>query len=279
MGSKVIHAQVVINEVMYDLPGADSGREWIEIKNVSSSPIDIVGWKITDNNQNHKPCKPVQGGTSIIAGGYAIIVENSAKFLLDWPGFQGTIVESAFSLSNDTETLALKEHDRVVDAITYTTPPNIKVAENSLQKMEGGVWKFSAPTPGENNVFTAMISLGAGNTAKPTSVTIASAPETISKSIALKTITKRSGKKNSVVTDDSSVTTTTPSSNEFIASPDQAFQSDDTNEVSQSSSTGLAKWIWIVAGIIAASIISLFFLPQKRTSQELTADDIEIVED
>lgn len=28
-----LFAQVVINEIMYDLEGSDDGREWVEIKN------------------------------------------------------------------------------------------------------------------------------------------------------------------------------------------------------------------------------------------------------
>ena len=36
----VSHAQVYINEIMYDLPGTDSGREWIEIYNAGSDAVD-----------------------------------------------------------------------------------------------------------------------------------------------------------------------------------------------------------------------------------------------
>ncbi|MFH1547323.1 MAG: lamin tail domain-containing protein [bacterium] len=37
---------ILINEVMYDPEGTDLGYEWIELKNISNSTIDLEGWKI-----------------------------------------------------------------------------------------------------------------------------------------------------------------------------------------------------------------------------------------
>ena len=36
-------AQVVINEVMYNPQGSDSGREWVELYNQGSSDVTLVG--------------------------------------------------------------------------------------------------------------------------------------------------------------------------------------------------------------------------------------------
>ena len=36
------HAQVVITEVLYNLEGADSGHEWIEVAHEGSAPIDLT---------------------------------------------------------------------------------------------------------------------------------------------------------------------------------------------------------------------------------------------
>jgi len=46
-------AQVAITEIMYDLEGSDSGREWVEIHNTSSAEIDLADWKLYENNTNH----------------------------------------------------------------------------------------------------------------------------------------------------------------------------------------------------------------------------------
>ncbi len=46
MGLAALHSGVVINEVCYDPPGPDSGKEWIELYNPSSDVIDLSGCKI-----------------------------------------------------------------------------------------------------------------------------------------------------------------------------------------------------------------------------------------
>ncbi|MDD3614500.1 MAG: lamin tail domain-containing protein, partial [Candidatus Pacebacteria bacterium] len=43
---------VIINEIMYDLKGTDSGHEWVEIKNISDQPVDLKNWRFFDGS-NH----------------------------------------------------------------------------------------------------------------------------------------------------------------------------------------------------------------------------------
>lgn len=40
------YSQIVINEVLYDPSGVDTGQEWIELKNIGASPIDITGYDL-----------------------------------------------------------------------------------------------------------------------------------------------------------------------------------------------------------------------------------------
>src|SRR3989344_6229310 len=84
----VSSAQVQINEVMYDLSGTDTDREWIEIYNSGSGTVDLSSWKFFEGNTNHA-LNNASGGTSLAAGSYAIIADDSAQFLLDWPSFSG----------------------------------------------------------------------------------------------------------------------------------------------------------------------------------------------
>ncbi|MEA3356978.1 MAG: lamin tail domain-containing protein, partial [Patescibacteria group bacterium] len=37
---------ILINEVMYDPDGADSGYEWLELINLSDSTVNLEGWTI-----------------------------------------------------------------------------------------------------------------------------------------------------------------------------------------------------------------------------------------
>lgn len=143
-------ASVRLNEINYDLKtGSDTGREWIEVYNGSSSSVDFSTLRLFESDTNHK-LKLVQGDKNIPANGYAIIVSNFDKFKIDNPNFSGTVFDSSFSLSNDGETLALKDKDlNILDQYIYTST---LAAGNgkTLQKING-VWVEAVPTLSAEN--------------------------------------------------------------------------------------------------------------------------------
>ena len=143
-------AQVVINEIMYDLEGTDTDREWIEVLNSGSSAVDLSSWKFFEANVNHGLAIS-QGDASIPAGGFAIIADNTAKFLENHAGFSGALFDSSFLLSNTGEDLALKDISlTVVDQTTYSSTSGATGDGNSLQKINGN-WIVATPTPGAAN--------------------------------------------------------------------------------------------------------------------------------
>ena len=88
---------MVISEVTYDLPGSDSGREWIEVKNVGAESISFSDWRLFENGANHKLI-PHDGVGVLAPGAYAVIVSNVEKFRTDWPHFSGILFDSVFDL-------------------------------------------------------------------------------------------------------------------------------------------------------------------------------------
>lgn len=120
-------ADIVINEIMYDLPGTDTDREWIEIYNKGTNAVDLINWRFQEGGTKHI-LNSYQGGLILSPSGYAIIVDSASGFLGDHPGFSGIIIDSSFSLSNAGESLVLLES---VDATTY-------VDEVSYQSSWGG---------------------------------------------------------------------------------------------------------------------------------------------
>ena len=83
-----------ISEVMYNPSGSDTGREWIEI--YSDSTVNLSGWKlVTDANHIlNKP--PENGGMGLMmleSGSYAIIAQDSYKFLADYPAYSRTLID------------------------------------------------------------------------------------------------------------------------------------------------------------------------------------------
>lgn len=146
------NANVLINEVMYDPDGLDTGREWIEIFNNRSESVDISGWKLFEANTNHKINSLKEGGSLIIpANSFAIIVDNSEKFFADHNSFSGLVFDSTFSLSNTGEKFLLNDADlNKVDEFSYTSDQGANGDGNSLQ-LVNGKWIAGSPTQGRTN--------------------------------------------------------------------------------------------------------------------------------
>lgn len=140
-------AQVSVTEIMYDLEGTDSGREWIEVKNDSGQPVDLTDWVFFENDTNHG-LNAVQGNGTIAAGAYAVIADDAAAFQADWPGYGGALFDSSFSLNNTGEALSMKDPSgTVVDSVTYKAEWGAAGDGNSLNVVLGA-WKPREPSPG-----------------------------------------------------------------------------------------------------------------------------------
>lgn len=137
----------MISEVMYDLDGSDSLREWIEVTNTSASSIDISGWKFFENGSNHG-LTLVTGDANLGSGDSAIIADNPDKFAIDNPSFSGTVFDSSFSLKNTGELLIIRDADlNDIDSLTYDAELGAEGDGNSLQLVSSS-WSALAPTPG-----------------------------------------------------------------------------------------------------------------------------------
>lgn len=139
-------ASVLFSEVMYDVPGTDTGHEWVEIQNAGSGTLDLAGWKFFEANTNHG-LSLVQGA-GIPPGGYGVIADDPTKFLADWPSYTGVLFDSSFSLSNTGEALALKDDSgTVADSLSYDPTLGAAGDGNTLQ-WDGAKWVAAAATPG-----------------------------------------------------------------------------------------------------------------------------------
>lgn len=148
---QITNAQVFISEIMYDLEGTDGGREWIEIFNDSSQSVDLSTYYLYENNTAHK-INFVSGNNILNSQSFAIIADNSDKFLLDFPSFEGNLFDSAFSLSNSGEELVLLDQDKIeVDFTNYNPEMGANGTGNSLQYFES-IFIPGEPTPNFENV-------------------------------------------------------------------------------------------------------------------------------
>lgn len=151
----VSHAQVVINEIMYDLPGSDNDREWIEIYNSGSDAVDLTNWIFFEQEVNHTLTNVI-GGNILPAGGYAIIAQDDSDFLTDWPGFSGILFDSSWNFlhNNNGETIALKSNaTTTVYQVTYDPDVGAK-GDGKTLSLIGTNWKAIVATPGAKNDTT-----------------------------------------------------------------------------------------------------------------------------
>ena len=139
-------AEVIISEIMYDLNGSDTGREWIEI--YSADEANLSGWKFYEAETNHR-LNLTKGSETFT--GYAVIADNVNNFLSDNPDFDGVLFDSSFSLKNDNETIALKNSTlNITFEITYSSEWGGNGNGRSIQFADDE-WCEGIPTPGEEN--------------------------------------------------------------------------------------------------------------------------------
>ena len=145
----ILNAQIIITEIMYNPEGTDSGREWIEVYNLGSEPVDISDYKFLENEVNHKlSAHNLSDVDSLIikAGEYAVIADNSTKFLVDYTE-KGLLIDSAFSLKNTGEEISMINLDGLVtDLFNYSPELGADGTGNSLQ-LNGSEWIPAEPTP------------------------------------------------------------------------------------------------------------------------------------
>lgn len=201
-----IQAQVVITEVMYDPAGSDTGREWIEVQNVSGETIDFTTWKFFEANVNHGIDQIEGYAKELSAGEYGVIVSDKTKFLLDFPSFYGKMFKSSFSFNNTGESVAFKRESSgpVIDEYLYDVALGAAGDGNSLQKNTSS-WLVALPTPG-------LITTGATGTTGGQTDGVATSTATSTQSTA--TTTQSGG--ITINSSGTTVPTTTGSGSKFI---------------------------------------------------------------
>ena len=147
----LVSASVIINEIMYNPSGADADHEWVEIYN-NDENINLEDWRFFEANTPHR-LSLVQGDDMIISEDeYVIIADNAETFLQDYENYEGTVLDSTFSLSNTGEYIALKDPDgNIVDEVDYNS--SLGANENGMSLCEiNNSWEECIPTLGEENI-------------------------------------------------------------------------------------------------------------------------------
>ena len=106
-------AQVVINEILYNIPGNTEAEEFIEFYNAGSTAVDLQNYTFTQGVTH-----TFTGGT-IAPGGYFVIVEDSTAYHNTF-GMAPDAVWTTGGLSNSGEDITLYDNNGVlVDSVNY----------------------------------------------------------------------------------------------------------------------------------------------------------------
>jgi len=250
---QILFAEVVINEIMYDLPGSDDKREWIEIYNSNSLAVNLEGFNL-ETSSNHRPFISVSGSFVLAPEDWALIVQNYDEFKKDHPNFSGTVFQSSFSLGNTTGKIILKIKDTAVDEMKYNSLLGAKGDGNSLQKFTNEILT-SKPTPGQQNQVSNQATQPTGKDATEESPEILPATkEEIRKNTEIK---KESG--TNIVAEEAGETekeATTPIAGNII-------------EENNAGKSPLAKWIGILCGLLVVSILPIIFSSGPKKIDEI----------
>lgn len=185
-------AAVVINEVMYNPQGTDTGREWVELYNTGASDVTLVAgtatrtWRIQDgsgSNALHSLTDPASGtgrGSLVVpAGGYLLIASDPNNFISgDYSGGGFSVIKSALSLSNTGATITLVDQTSgsaiAADSVTYANTQGGNDDTSSLQRQSDGSWIAALPTPGAANSTTAFAANNSGGSSSGSASTASS---------------------------------------------------------------------------------------------------------
>lgn len=157
---KIIFAQVIINEIMYDLSGTDDKHEWVELYNNGSSPVDLTDYKFNDGDTatNHglniPPKNSSRGSIILGANEYLLFADDAATLASDLPNYVGTIIDTVINLSNTGATLKLLDKDGL-ELSTVSYDKNIGAAGNGRTLESSGAalkeGSIDGGTPGRSN--------------------------------------------------------------------------------------------------------------------------------
>jgi len=128
--SACARADIIISEIMWNPNGSEGGlQEWIEITNTGSATVDLTGWVYGDSQDGHYS-NPFAAGTSLAAGGSAVIVGQSAAVfqsiwgagvqVITYTGGPAEGISLANSATATNETVAIFDaSNNLVDDVNY----------------------------------------------------------------------------------------------------------------------------------------------------------------
>jgi hypothetical protein len=157
-----ILGQLVLNEILYDPPGADAGREFVEILNVGDAPVGLDSFELQAGDGAHP------GTWRTAWRGSVETIAPSALFVIGGDSVAARNARLGAVLQNGPDAVRLVERGRVIDRVGYGAlqdpglfegRPAVDLPDVSLARIPDGRdtddnaadFQAALPTPGRRN--------------------------------------------------------------------------------------------------------------------------------
>ncbi|HRR45738.1 MAG TPA: lamin tail domain-containing protein [Candidatus Paceibacterota bacterium] len=145
---KVTSPSVIINEVAWMGSLIDANNEWIELKNISSSEVDLAGWHLLDEKEQIKVIFPK--GTKIKPNGFLLLERSDSAV----PFISADFIYSG-ALSNTNEGLRLFNSNCLLQD-EVLADPNWPAGDNTskrtMERTQNILWQTYSEE-GEQGIF------------------------------------------------------------------------------------------------------------------------------
>ncbi len=143
---------IIITEIMQDPDGInDSNGEWFEVYNRTESPIDMTGWRISDNGSN---AFTISGPFIVPAKDFALFVVNTDSATNDGLAFERMYdwgSSSTFTLGNTDDEIIIRNGLTTIDSVVYdggvvwpdTLGASMGLADFTLDNNVGTNWTIA----------------------------------------------------------------------------------------------------------------------------------------
>ena len=108
---------IVISEFMAWTLGDNDGKEWFEVFNTTSLPIDINGWIVSDNDDDFHVIE--SDGPLIVSPKSHFVFGESVNVVLNGNAAVDYAFGGAIKIGNANDELILIQGDRVIDSVGY----------------------------------------------------------------------------------------------------------------------------------------------------------------
>jgi DNA/RNA endonuclease YhcR with UshA esterase domain len=139
---QIDYKTIIINEILPNPTGSDLTEEFIELKNIGTTPIDLAGYQLSDNSKMiFKISNKDYSSTTILANEFFVIKRKI----------------SGLALNNDTDYVKLiSPANKTLQTIKFSEDPVIPENVSYSHDLQNDWFWSTTLTPGRGNIITKL---------------------------------------------------------------------------------------------------------------------------